>query len=91
MIVNNDIYDRPRMIRTGWNGPMLGKIIINSTGDGDLLPLAGAKFNGKWDEVSLSSMMAQAKVDGLLVADCSLSSDMNANNSANLIPHVALP
>jgi hypothetical protein len=37
---------------------VLGKIIIDGTGDGDLLPSAGADFDGHWDDVSRSSMMA---------------------------------
>ena len=37
---------------------MLGKVIIDGTGDGDLFPSAGAEYDGKWDEVSRSSMMA---------------------------------
>lgn len=37
---------------------VLGKIIIDGTGDGDLLPSAGAEYDGKWDNTSRSSMMA---------------------------------
>jgi hypothetical protein len=37
---------------------VLGKIIIDGTGDGDLLPSAGAEFDGKWDTTSRSSMLA---------------------------------
>ncbi|MCJ7605707.1 MAG: FAD-dependent oxidoreductase [Dehalococcoidales bacterium] len=37
---------------------VLGKIIIDGTGDGDLLPSAGAEFNGKWEESSRSTMLA---------------------------------
>jgi hypothetical protein len=37
---------------------ILGKIIIDGTGDGDLLPSAGAAFDGKWDSTSRSSMLA---------------------------------
>jgi hypothetical protein len=37
---------------------ILGKVIIDGTGDGDLLPSAGADFDGKWDDTSRSSMMA---------------------------------
>jgi hypothetical protein len=37
---------------------ILGKVIIDGTGDGDLLPSAGAEFDGKWDSSSRSSMLA---------------------------------
>jgi hypothetical protein len=37
---------------------ILGKVIIDGTGDGDLLPSAGAEFDGKWDISSRSSMLA---------------------------------
>jgi hypothetical protein len=37
---------------------ILGKIIIDGTGDGDLLPSAGADFDGAWDSSSRSSMLA---------------------------------
>ncbi len=37
---------------------VLGKIIIDGTGDGDLLPSAGAEFDGAWDGASRSSMLA---------------------------------
>jgi hypothetical protein len=37
---------------------VLGKVIIDGTGDGDLLPSAGARFDGVWDGSSRSSMLA---------------------------------
>jgi hypothetical protein len=37
---------------------VLGKVIIDGTGDGDLLPLAGAEFDGAIDPSSRSSMLA---------------------------------
>jgi hypothetical protein len=37
---------------------VLGKVIIDGTGDGDLLPLAGAEFDGATDPASRSSMLA---------------------------------
>jgi len=37
---------------------VLGQIIIDGTGDGDLLPSAGAEFDGTWDAKSRSSMLA---------------------------------
>jgi hypothetical protein len=37
---------------------ILGKIIIDGTGDGDLLPSAGAEFDGYLDKTSRSSMLA---------------------------------
>ncbi len=37
---------------------VLGKVIIDGTGDGDLLPSAGADFDGAWDSTSRSSMLA---------------------------------
>jgi hypothetical protein len=37
---------------------IMGKIIIDGTGDGDLFPSAGADYDGRWDETSRSSMMA---------------------------------
>jgi len=37
---------------------VLGKIIIDGTGDGDLLPSAGAEFDGTIDPSSRSSMLA---------------------------------
>ncbi len=37
---------------------IMGKIIIDSTGDGDLLPSAGADFDDKWDPKIRSSQLA---------------------------------
>jgi hypothetical protein len=37
---------------------VLGKVIIDGTGDGDLLPLAGAEFDGAIEPSSRSSMLA---------------------------------
>jgi hypothetical protein len=37
---------------------VLGKIIIDGTGDGDLLPSAGAEFDGTLDRSTRSSMLA---------------------------------
>ncbi len=37
---------------------ILGKVIIDGTGDGDLLPSAGAEYDGKWEETSRSTMLA---------------------------------
>jgi len=37
---------------------ILGKIIIDGTGDGDLLPSAGADFDDKWDPKIRSSQLA---------------------------------
>jgi len=37
---------------------VLGKVIIDGTGDGDLLPLAGADYDGTIDPLSRSSMLA---------------------------------
>lgn len=37
---------------------VLGEVIIDGTGDGDLLPSAGAEFDGTWDPASRSSMLA---------------------------------
>jgi len=37
---------------------VLGKVVIDGTGDGDLLPLAGAKFDSEWEPKSRSSMLA---------------------------------
>jgi len=37
---------------------ILGKVVIDGTGDGDLLPLAGAEFDGELDPRLRSSMMA---------------------------------
>ncbi len=37
---------------------VLGKIIIDGTGDGDLLPSAGAEFDGSYDRSIRSSMLA---------------------------------
>ena len=37
---------------------VLGEIIIDGTGDGDLLPLAGAEYDGAIDPASRSSMLA---------------------------------
>jgi hypothetical protein len=37
---------------------VLGEIIIDGTGDGDLLPSAGAEFDATWDAGSRSSMLA---------------------------------
>jgi FAD dependent oxidoreductase len=37
---------------------VLGKVIIDGTGDGDLLPSAGAEFDGTIDHASRSSMLA---------------------------------
>jgi hypothetical protein len=37
---------------------VLGKIIIDGTGDGDLLPSAGAEFDGTLDRANRSSMLA---------------------------------
>lgn len=37
---------------------ILGKVIIDGTGDGDLLPSSGAEFDGEWDPSSRSSMLA---------------------------------
>jgi hypothetical protein len=37
---------------------IMGKVVIDGTGDGDLLPLAGAKFDNEWDPKSRSSMLA---------------------------------
>jgi hypothetical protein len=37
---------------------VLGEVIIDGTGDGDLLPSAGVDFDGAWDSVSRSSMLA---------------------------------
>ena len=37
---------------------VLGKVIIDGTGDGDLLPSAGAEYNGKWEETNRSTMLA---------------------------------
>ncbi|HSW56924.1 MAG TPA: FAD-dependent oxidoreductase [Dehalococcoidales bacterium] len=37
---------------------VMGKVIIDGTGDGDLLPSAGAEFDGRWDTSSRSSMLA---------------------------------
>ncbi len=37
---------------------VLGKVIIDGTGDGDLLPSAGADYDGKWEETSRSTMLA---------------------------------
>lgn len=37
---------------------ILGQVIIDGTGDGDLLPSAGAEFDGAWDSSSRSSMLA---------------------------------
>jgi hypothetical protein len=37
---------------------VLGKVIIDGTGDGDLLPLTGAEFDGTWSPSSRSSMLA---------------------------------
>jgi len=37
---------------------ILGEVIIDGTGDGDLLPSAGADFDSVWDSTSRSSMLA---------------------------------
>ena len=37
---------------------VLGKVIIDGTGDGDLLPSSGAEFDGEWAPSSRSSMLA---------------------------------
>jgi len=37
---------------------VLGKVVIDGTGDGDLLPLSGAEFDGEWASTSRSSMLA---------------------------------
>ncbi len=37
---------------------VLGKVIIDGTGDGDLLPSAGAAFDGAWEETNRSTMLA---------------------------------
>jgi hypothetical protein len=37
---------------------ILGKVIIDGTGDGDLLPSAGAEFDGSYDRKVRSSMLA---------------------------------
>ncbi|UCB42462.1 MAG: FAD-dependent oxidoreductase [Dehalococcoidales bacterium] len=37
---------------------ILGKVVIDGTGDGDLLPLAGAEFDGELDPKLRSSMLA---------------------------------
>jgi hypothetical protein len=37
---------------------VLGEVIIDGTGDGDLLPSAGADYDGVWDSTSRSSMLA---------------------------------
>jgi hypothetical protein len=37
---------------------VLGKVIIDGTGDGDILPSSGAEFDGEWDPSSRSSMLA---------------------------------
>jgi len=37
---------------------ILGKVIIDATGDGDLMPSAGAEYDGKWEETSRSTMLA---------------------------------
>jgi hypothetical protein len=37
---------------------ILGKVIIDGTGDGDLLPSAGAEFEGAYDRTLRSSMLA---------------------------------
>ena len=37
---------------------VLGKVIIDGTGDGDLLPSAGAAYDGKWEETNRSTMLA---------------------------------
>jgi hypothetical protein len=37
---------------------VMGKIIIDGTGDGDLLTSAGADFNGTWEENNRSTMLA---------------------------------
>ncbi len=37
---------------------VLGKVIIDGTGDGDLLPMAGAEFDGTLDPAIRSSMLA---------------------------------
>jgi len=37
---------------------VLGKVIIDGTGDGDLLPSAGAAFDGAWEEANRSTMLA---------------------------------
>jgi hypothetical protein len=37
---------------------VLGKVIIDGTGDGDLLPSAGAAYDGVWEETNRSTMLA---------------------------------
>ena len=37
---------------------VLGKVIIDGTGDGDLLPSSGAEFDGNWTPSARSSMLA---------------------------------
>ncbi len=37
---------------------VLGKVIIDGTGDGDLLPSSGAEFDGEWAPSARSSMLA---------------------------------
>jgi hypothetical protein len=37
---------------------VLGKVIIDGTGDGDLLPSAGAAYDGAWEETNRSTMLA---------------------------------
>jgi len=37
---------------------VLGKVIIDGTGDGDLLPSTGAEYDGHWEEANRSTMLA---------------------------------
>jgi len=37
---------------------VMGKVVIDGTGDGDLLPMAGAGYDGRWEPGARSTMLA---------------------------------
>jgi hypothetical protein len=58
VIVNKDKVEGIVFESKSGRQAILGKIIIDGTGDGDLLPSAGAEFDGKLDRSIRSSMLA---------------------------------